>query len=937
MTVALSDPSSGTGLLQAILQQIQGLPPAEQAKLAAEAMEATKHLPWIPNVGPQMAAYHSPADVMLYGGQGGGGKRLCDETPVPVPLFVDPTGFKRHGDLRPGDFVFSPSGNPVQVLAVTPVEVNTEAYEVSFDTGETIKADGDHLWHTWSHQDRDRLLRASPEWRAKRRGARASRAKAVSKKPWVSRSITAVNRARVHDILPATGAVRTTREIAATLRGPKQAWNHAVDVTRPIEAQDLELPIEPYLFGLWLGDGYSKAPDIGMAAPDWESIEHHLPPFDNEYIDKRPPRKIPFVTRSWRAMRPALRALGVWRNKHIPAAYLRASASQRLALMQGLLDTDGTCDSRGQIELGFSNERLARDALELACSLGVKAALTRKATNGADHWRFKFMAPFTAFRLPRKAERQAAAKHKPSTTRRYITGVRPIPSVPMRCIRVASEDGLYLVGRTFITTHNSGLILGLALTAHKRTLIVRRQYGDLGALTEEAIKFNGTRDGFNGSPPPKLRTRDGRLIEFAGLHAAGSEQAWQGRPHDLFAADEACQLLESQVRFLMGWVRTTEIGQRCRSVLASNPPLTAAGQWIVGMFRPWLDLTHPKPAKHGELRWFITDPDGKDMEVPDARPVELDGKTLIPKSRTFIPAKLADNPFLVNTNYQAELDALPEPIRSAVRDGNFMAARQDDEWQVIPSAWVFAAQSRWSSVPPMQVPMSAIGVDVAQGGADDTVLAIRHDGWFAPLVSVPGKRTPYGRDVAGLVVAHRRDGATVVIDMGGGYGGAAYEHLKANDADFPVVGYKGAEASTKRTADRKLRFTNRRSEAYWKFREALDPSQPGGSPIALPEDPALVADLTAPTFEVGPNGIKVETKEDVCKRLGRSTDRGDAVVMAWTSGEHGVVARARAAAGGAFSAEEQGVAGIVSPSAQGRPKVQQGGRVAARRNAGMRG
>ena len=178
--------------------------------------------------------------------------------------------------------------------------------------------------------------------------------------------------------------------------------------------------------------------------------------------------------------------------------------------------------------------------------------------------------------------------------------------------------------------------------------------------------------------------------------------------------------------------------------------------------------------------------------------------------------------------------------------------------------------------------MCSIGVDVAQGGNDETVLAARHDGWFAPLVSVPGKQTPDGATVAGLVVSKRRDNATIVIDMGGGYGGAALEWLK--EQDMPVVGYKGAEAGPGRTADRQLAFSNRRSRAYWRFREALDPGQVNGSPIALPPDPALVADLTAPTFKVGPHGIQVEAKESVVKRLGRSPDKGDAVVMAWEQG-----------------------------------------------------
>ena len=135
---------------------------------------------------------------------------------------------------------------------------------------------------------------------------------------------------------------------------------------------------------------------------------------------------------------------------------------------------------------------------------------------------------------------------------------------------------------------------------------------------------------------------------------------------------------------------------------------------------------------------------------------------------------------------------------------------------------------------------------------------------------------------AGQVVSYRADSAPVTVDLGGGYGASMYEHLKANDVK--VFGYKGAEATARRSRDAKYRFTNTRSAALWMFREALDPGQPGGSPIALPLSPRLTSDLTAPTFEVVANGIKAESKEDVCKRLGRSTDYGDAVVMAWFNG-----------------------------------------------------
>src|SRR3954468_4307276 len=221
----------------------------------------------------------------------------------------------------------------------------------------------------------------------------------------------------------------------------------------------------------------------------------------------------------------------------------------------------------------------------------------------------------------------------------------------------------------------SDLGLGLAFTAHQRSLIMRRKYANLSALTERAISINGSRDGFNGSPPPLLRTGT-RYIQFAGNQHAGDEEDWQGHAFDLKYFDEATQFLESQIRFHLGWLRSTEDGQRVRAVLGTNPPLNADGDWIIGMFRPWLDITHPKPAKHGELRWFVTAPDGSDLEVDGPAPIELEGRKVVPMSRTFIPAALRDNPFLINTNYQANLDGLPEPLRSAVRDGNFMAARQ---------------------------------------------------------------------------------------------------------------------------------------------------------------------------------------------------------------------------------------------------------------------
>lgn len=445
----------------------------------------------------------------------------------------------------------------------------------------------------------------------------------------------------------------------------------------------------------------------------------------------------------------------------------------------------------------------------------------------------------------------------------------------------------------------SDLLLGLAATEHRHSLIMRREYVSLAGLTERMSQIVG-RGNVRQAPPPRAVTEDGRIVEFGAAQYSGDEAKFQGRGRDFLGLDEAAQFLEAQARFLMGWVRTAVPGQRTRVVLATNPPLDARGEWILPMFAPWLDPAHPKPAEPGELRWFVTAPDGRDLEVPDDRPQQLAGRTFQPRSRTFVPAALADNPYLARSGYRAQLDALPEPLRSAIRDGDFTAARQDDDWQILPSAWVRAAQARWREAPPEHAPMCAIGVDVAQGGADQTVLAIRHDGWFAPLIVKPGRDTPLGSDVAGLVVANRRDAALPVIDMGGGYGGAVIEHLQNANA-IPCQGFVPAGASTARTADGQLKFANRRAEAWWRLREALDPGQSDGSPIRLPDDPILSRDLTAPTFRVGPQGILVESKDDIKARLGRSPDRGDAVVMAWHGGArwrtHETVWRARAGPG----------------------------------------
>lgn len=433
----------------------------------------------------------------------------------------------------------------------------------------------------------------------------------------------------------------------------------------------------------------------------------------------------------------------------------------------------------------------------------------------------------------------------------------------------------------------TGLLIGLALNDHERSLIVRKQFTDLEGVIDNAKEMVGSDDGFVGGTRPKFKKPDGGVIHFEGMTQGEKlDTSKQGTPHDFIGVDEGAQLPENAVRMLMGWNRTKKQGQRCRMVIASNPPVDSTGDWMVDFFGPWLNPTHHNPAKSGELRWYIINAAGRSQEVAGPDPVEIGGVSYSPHSRTFIPATLDDNPYINAEDYRKRLQAMPEPYRTMLTSGNFMVARKDDDFQCIPTQWIREAQARWTQKPPQGVPMCAMAVDPASGGDDETVIARRHDGWFAPLIAIPGKETPNGRDIAGKVIVHRMDEAVVVIDMGGGYGGVPYLQLKENAIE--PVAYKGSEASSRRTEDKKLKFYNKRAEAYWRFREALDPSQPGGSIIMLPDDPMLVSDLTAPRFEIGSRGIKLESKEDVCDRLQRSPDRGDAVVMAWSAGLTGI-------------------------------------------------
>jgi len=415
------------------------------------------------------------------------------------------------------------------------------------------------------------------------------------------------------------------------------------------------------------------------------------------------------------------------------------------------------------------------------------------------------------------------------------------------------------------------LLLGTALTRHTRSIIFRRESKQLQGIIERLTTIVGNRDGYNGQEQvwkfPEIQ------IELGSCKVPGDEIKYQGRPHDLIGFDEITHFLEKQFRFLLGWLRTTKAGQRCRVICTGNPPTDSDGQWVVEFWGPWLNPDHPNPARPGELRYYVMIGD-KEVEVPDRRPVRHDGQIIIPKSRTFIPSKVRDNPFLIATGYESTLQALPEPLRSQMLRGDFRAGTDDDPYQVIPTEWVKLAQERWNESG-KQGEMDSMGVDPARGGKCETVLATRYGSWYAPLICYPGSSTPDGPAVGALAISNLRDAAPIHVDVVG-VGSSVYDHLNLNK--IHVVGINGAEKSTETDRSGKLGFYNKRAEGWWRFREALDPQY--GKNIALPPGNDVRADLCAPRWRLTTRGILIESKEELMSRIGRSPDKGDAIIYA---------------------------------------------------------
>jgi replicative DNA helicase len=537
-----------------------------------------------------------PGQMIVIAARPALGKAITLSSQLPTP-----SGWTTMGEVQVGDWLLGADGKPTKVVAATEVMQGRPCYEVEFDDGTVIVADAQHQWRTdtraakkqraethtswyWPDSSRRRLLGAwdsalgepdrpvtarevladtGPEFRAimhtagrgvglapqrilvKASGAQRSydwhTPAYASRRLLLSRMVDMAERPMNASTTAVHDPIVTTEQIAATLRvGSDARPNHSVATARPLCLPDADLPLPPYVLGVWLGDGTSSGaeytsadPEIsmlvesqGLEAPKLKSrLRYALRlPWTRPSVASRPclvcgrqfiPARFDIMTcgracgpkafaAGHRRQRPdcarcgksfsgstsgagmcgacrrthgtvtgILRSLGVLGNKHIPARYLRASEGQRRALLAGLLDTDGTVGRTGSVQFAVTSRRLAEDFRELVHSLGSRCGWSQKRVRGRTPdssvvYTVTFTTSDNVFWLERKRAMHGERRPRqttPRTRQRFITAVRAIPSVPVRCVQVDNPDQMYLVGRSMIPTHNSTLALDLARAA----------------------------------------------------------------------------------------------------------------------------------------------------------------------------------------------------------------------------------------------------------------------------------------------------------------------------------------------------------------------------------------------------------------------------------------------------------------------------------------
>lgn len=338
-------------------------------------------------------------------------------------LVATPTGFKRMGDIQPGDLVLGGDGRPCRVLVAHEILHDRPCYEVRLTGDVRIVADADHLWEV-----QDTLGRMKQIYREGAREDDSIQRKAVIQDDVLSRIIT-------------------TEEMLETLKYCDRSSNWSIQIDS-VKGETKVLPIDPYVFGYWLGDGTGVQGAITVHRDDQPYLRERVEAAGYGW-SPRPGDHRGFSI-GILGLQKQLRLSGLLGNKHIPIEYLRASEEQRWTLLQGLMDSDGHVGKQGTCEFANFNKRLLWDVVELTASLGLKPG------RPSEH-RFCFKsAGLPVVTLPRKAAR--ITNRRGEDDWRYVKEIEQVKSRPVRCITVDSPDQTFMVTERFIRTHNCYLV-----------------------------------------------------------------------------------------------------------------------------------------------------------------------------------------------------------------------------------------------------------------------------------------------------------------------------------------------------------------------------------------------------------------------------------------------------------------------------------------------
>lgn len=440
------------------------------------------------------------------------------------------------------------------------------------------------------------------------------------------------------------------------------------------------------------------------------------------------------------------------------------------------------------------------------------------------------------------------------------------------------------------------ILNGFATMKGRNVLYLRRTFPQFERIIDRLKEICGTAS-FNASKnifrPDGKRGITARMIRLGHIQHDKDVDQYQGGERDTLLFDEATHFGETIVKKLMTWNRSTAVDEegnkiRTRVVLASNPATNTEGLWLQKMFAPWLDASHPfYPCETGRIlyKFLINDieywqEDGgimtKHPQTGKKLPVPVQGLSF-----SCVRMSWKDNPeYRNNPEYIARLDSLPEPERSAYRDGSFESAMSDEPMQIIKIDPLMRAVQRWRDRNLEERPMgilSAIGQDVARGGTDKTVTSPWHGLRGEVLRKKPGKLTPDGDSCkAEIDAVSDRCEVPVAIDIIG-VGSSAYDSVVKGYPNTYQFNAAGKSYATDRSGQ--LPMVNLNAEMWWKFGEDL---QEPDCEIEVPDDPDLIRQLlnrrrkktTSPV-------IQIESKDDYRERIGESPDSADAFLIGY--------------------------------------------------------